>query len=206
MPEGFSHSVQILAVGNTPGVLQPGESFRVPVYYAGLLQNASHWWDFSDNRVEFTLGVLTPDNTSPVDWSSLKADMRPASITTEAWDAIWPAFTAQAGATWGAYVTMLDNNASYLGRLGQRVVDIGGLLAFEFQQADGLSPVRTLSSAVDATVEAPGSPIVFSRVFSEPISQRYQVGSLGYGWSHNWDLVLTTGTDGTVTIHGPAGS
>ena len=82
-PEGFSHSIQLLATGNTPGVLQPGESFRVPVYYAGLQQP----WDFSDDQVELNLGVLTADNTATVDWSQLKADLRPASISTVTWDA-----------------------------------------------------------------------------------------------------------------------
>jgi len=201
-PQGFSETIQILATGNTPGMLQPGESFSVPVYYAGLRQP----WNMSDNQVEFNLGVLTADNTATVDWDSMKADRRPPTMSTETWDAIWPAFAAQAGSTWGSYVAMLDDNASYLARLGQRVVDISQLLGFEFQQADGLGPVRTLSSAVDAAVQAPGLPIVFSRAFSEPISQRYVLGRLGYGWSDNWDYLLTTATDGTVTIHGPAGS
>ena len=202
VPEGFSDTIQILASGNTPGVLQPGESFRVPVYFAGLQQP----WDFSDTQVEFNLGVLTADNTAPVNWANLKNGMRPESISSEAWDPIWTNFTTQVGDTWGDYVTMLDDNAAYLGRLGERVVDIGELAAFELKQADGLSPVRTLSSAVDATVDAPGMPIVFSRVFSEPISQRYEPGTLGYGWANNWDYLLTTASDGTVTIYGPAGS
>ena len=202
IPEGFSNSIQILAAGQTPGLLQPGESFTVPVYYAGMQTP----WDFSDGQFEFNLGVLAADNSTTVNWAELKDDMRPAAISTAAWDAIWPNFTAQAGDTWGDYVRMLDDNAAYLGRLGQRVVDIGDLLAFEFQQADGLGPMRTLASAVDAAVEAPGLPILFSRVFSGPISQRYELGTLGYGWSHNWDYLLTNANDGTVTVHGPAGS
>ena len=46
IPDGFAHSVQIYASGAAPGVLQPGERIRVPVYYAGLQQP----WDFSDTR------------------------------------------------------------------------------------------------------------------------------------------------------------
>src|SRR5205823_1433503 len=38
VPEGFAHSVQFLANGGTPGLLQPGESSCVPVYYAGWQQ------------------------------------------------------------------------------------------------------------------------------------------------------------------------
>ena len=34
-PLGYSQSVEILASGATPGVLEPGESDPVPVYYVG---------------------------------------------------------------------------------------------------------------------------------------------------------------------------
>jgi len=201
-PEGFSHSIQILASGATPGVLQPGESAQVPVYYAGWQQP----WDFAYPPMNWNLGVLQADDTNAVDWATLKTSMQPASIGSDAWDVIWASFVAQVGTTWGDYVGMLDNNAVYLGRLGQHVVDVGQLLAFEFLQADGLSPLRTLASAVDAAVEAPGLPLVFSRTFPEPISQRFGLGPLGRGWSHNWQYSLSVASDGTVTILGPGGS
>ena len=201
-PEGFSHSIQILASGDTPGVLQPGESFRVPVYYAGWQQP----WNFSYPPFNFDLGVLKADDTNAVNWSSLKTSMRPVTISTNAWDVIWAGFVSQVGTNWGGYVQMLDDNATYLGRLGERVVDIGQLLSFKLLQADGLSPLRTLASAVDASVDAPGLPLVFSRSFAAPISQRFELGPLGRGWSHNWQYSLQLASDGTVTILGPGGS
>jgi YD repeat-containing protein len=200
-PEGFTHSVQILASGQAPGVLQPGESFRVPIYYAGWQQPWKEAPIF-----DFSLGVLTGDNTNSVDWSTLKDGMRPSAVNTEAWEAIFASFTNGVGATWGGYVSKLDDNASYLGRLGERVVDVGQLLAFELQQADSLSPVSTLASAVDAAMEAPGLPLTFSRVFSASISQRRELGPFGYGWSHNWQLSASNAPDGTVRISGPVGS
>jgi hypothetical protein len=93
IPEGFSESIQFLASGSQPGILQPGESGRIPVYYAGLLAP----WDFSDSSVEFVVGVLDPNNTIPVDWSSLKDTMRPDYVQPDAWDAIWANFTAATG-------------------------------------------------------------------------------------------------------------
>ncbi len=201
-PEGFSHSVQILASGETPGVLQPGESFRVPIYYAGWRQP----WDFTYPQIEFSLGVLTADNADPVDWANLKEGMRPGSVGLEAWDAIWASFVSQVGDTWGDYVRMLDENAAYLGRLGQHVVDVGQLLAFEFLQADGLNPLRSLARAMDAALQAPGLPLVFTRSFPEAISQRFELGPFGRGWSHNWQYSLQLAPDGTVTILGPGGS
>ena len=41
---GYSHTVEILASGTVPGVLEPGESVKVPVYYAGMQQP----WYFPD--------------------------------------------------------------------------------------------------------------------------------------------------------------
>ena len=201
-PEGFSHSIQILASGRTPGVLQPGESVRLPVYYAGWQKP----WDLSYPAFNFNLGILKADDSTAADWSSLKTSMKPGSISAEAWDTIWASFALQVGNSWGDYVRMLDDNAAYLGRLGQRVIDIGQLLAFELLQADGLNPLRILASAVDASVEAPGLPLVFSRSFPGPISQRSEVGPFGRGWSHNWQYSLQKAADGTVTILGPGGS
>jgi RHS repeat-associated protein len=201
-PEGFSHSVQILASGAIPGVLLPGEFYRVPVYYAGWEKP----WDMSYPPFNFNLGVLKADDSSTADWASLKDSMRPITISTQAWDALWAKFAAQVGTTWGGYVRMLDDNAAYLGRLGQKVVDVGQLLAFEFLQANGLNPLRSLAGAVDAAVEAPGLPLAFTRFFAEPISQRFEQGPLGRGWSHNWQLSLQKDADGTVTVLGPGGS
>ncbi|HXR47355.1 MAG TPA: RHS repeat-associated core domain-containing protein [Candidatus Limnocylindrales bacterium] len=201
-PAGFYHTVQFLGCGQTPGVLQPGETFRVPIYYAGWQQP----WDFSYTPINWNLGVVKADDPTPVDWSSLEAGMKPSTIAADAWHAIFTAFTAQAGTTWGGYVTMLDNNASYLGRVGLNVVDISKLLGFQFMQADGLCPLRTLASSVDASVAAPGLPLTFSRSFGEPISQRYSLGPLGRGWSHNWQYSLQQSSDGTVTIFGPGGA
>lgn len=193
-PEGFSSSIQILANGDTAGVLQPGESRRVPVYYAGWQQP----WNFSYPPFNYNLGVLKADDTNAVNWAALKTNMQPASISTDAWDALWASFTAQVGMTWGDYVRMLDDNASYLGRLGERVEDVGQLLSFEFMQADGLSPLRSLAGSTDASVPAPGLPLAFTRLFAEPISQRFALGSLGRGWSHNWQYSLQQAADGTV--------
>ena len=201
-PAGFSHSVQFLGSGQTPGVLQPGENFNFPTYYAGWQQP----WNFSYPPVNWNLGVIQASDPTPLNWSSQEYSMEPPTIPADAWNAIWMSFTSQAGTTWGGYVTMLDNNAAYLGRLGLNVEDIGKLLAFQLMQADGLCPLRTLASSVDASVPTPGLPLTFSRSFGEPISRRYALGPLGRGWSHNWQYSLQQGSDGTITVIGPGGS
>jgi RHS repeat-associated protein len=201
-PQGFTHSIQIYATGASPGILQPGETCRVPVYYAGWQQP----WNFSYPPFNFNLGVLSADSKEPVDWASLKDSMKPTSISTGAWNALWPSFTAQAGSTWGDYIQMLSNNAAYLGRLGQSTVNVNQLLSFVFLQVNGLNPVSAPCNGVDAMASVPGLSLTFSRSFPNTIIGRNQFGPFGYGWSDNWQYSLQQATDGTITIIDPSGS
>jgi len=230
IPEGFSNSVQFLASGQTPGLLQPGESRTIPVYYAGWQQP----WDGSYPPVYFNLGALTAPGTllwppeqiigpvglpspahsvapasagatpaagtTPVDWPSLKDGMRPDYVQPDAWDAIWANFTSEAGGTWEDYLAMLDENAVYLDRIGEPTSDVSRLLSFEFRQADALNPIRYLAQATDASMSAPGMDLVFSRAYAQPISRRYEIGPLGRGWADNWQLSFVRKNDGTVVI------
>ncbi|MCX6887773.1 MAG: choice-of-anchor J domain-containing protein, partial [Verrucomicrobia bacterium] len=201
MPAGWSSTVQFLASGKTAGILQPGETNRIEVAYGGLQAP----WSWSPT-VQFSLGVLTITNSSPVDWASIKPNMRPTNFTDEQWSALWQNFANRAGATWGDYVRMLNNNAAYLRKLGLNVGDLRDLLAFEFAQADGLNVIRNLASATDAYAPTPGLGLAFGRVFPQSISHRYALGVLGRGWSHNWDFNLSKTAEGDVTVTGPGGS
>ncbi|WP_240695693.1 RHS repeat-associated core domain-containing protein, partial [Candidatus Chloroploca sp. Khr17] len=196
MPQGFANDVQFLAAGETPGVLQPGETRRVPVYYAGWQRP----WDFSYPPFDWEVKVLDANDTTPVDWAALKDGMRPDYVQPDAWDVLWANYTTLAGNTWGDYVRMLSQNAQYLARLGQRVDDITTLQAFSFRQADGLNPMRVLASGMDAVVEGPGLTIAFERSYLQPLSRRFELGDLGRGWTHNWHQGMTVSDDGTVSI------
>ncbi|MGD9731944.1 MAG: right-handed parallel beta-helix repeat-containing protein, partial [Desulfamplus sp.] len=196
MPEGFANSVQFIASGKIPGVLQPGESGRVPVYYAGWQQP----WDISYPPFNWNVLVLDANNTSPVAWADLKDDMYPSYIRQDAWDIVWNNFTSQAGTTWGDYVAMLSRNALYLHRQGEKVDDITNLLSLSFRQADGLNPMSILAGSTDAAVQSSGLELIFQRQFVQPISRRFEIGALGRGWAHNWHYALTKRADGTVEI------
>ncbi|MCW5631782.1 MAG: tandem-95 repeat protein [Rubrivivax sp.] len=195
-PMTFSTVGQFLASGATPGVLQPGESGRVAVHYAGLQRP----WDLSDTSVEFSLGVLEANNTVAVDWNALRDSLRPDFVGADAWEAIWSNFTSQVGPTWGSYLTALNQNAAYLGTLGVSTVDIARLFGFELRQADAMSPIRYLAAGTDAAMSAPGLDLVFSRAFAQPISARYELGPLGRGWASNWEISLAAEADGTVAV------
>ena len=202
MPEGYANTVQFLASGKVPGLLQPGEKGRFPVYWAGWQQP----WNFSYPPINFTLGVVEDSNPGAIDWAAIKDGMRPDSISTDTWNALWHAFKAEAGSTWGSYVAMLQDNAIYLGRQGLHINDVSDLLAFEFAQADGMNVIRTLASSTDASVVAPGLDISFERSYGQSITSRHTLGDLGYGWSHNWDYSLKIAADGTIRMVGPGGS
>jgi hypothetical protein len=105
VPDGFSHSIQILASGAVPGVLNPGESFSVPVYFAGLLQP----WDFGDNTVEMEIRIFDSENTDLMAWEEIE-EQRPFTISPEAWDVIFANLQNNVGQTWGDYVEMLADN------------------------------------------------------------------------------------------------
>jgi RHS repeat-associated protein len=199
--EEFSDTVQILASGLSPGLLQPGESFRVPVYWSGLRIPAP-------NLVDFVLTVSTEDQTEPVNWITIREMLRPRHIAPDVWGAIYANLVQQIGPTWGDYIRMLHDNAEYLGRLGQRVIGAAELFAFELQQATGLHPVSTLAESVDAAVETPGLGLGVRRFATNSILGHYELGGFGRGWHSPWEERLVkqgeTSFDQSVYVTGPA--
>ena len=121
-------------------------------------------------------------------------------VDASAWAAIWSNFRARAGSTFGDLVRMLDANAAFLGRLGERVLDLNDLLAFELWQANGQGPFKVLDQTTDAAATAPGIPLVFERSFPSGISSRFRLGPMGRGWIHNYSDRLSVETDGTVVV------
>ena len=150
--------------------------------------------------------TLHPARHDRLDWSSLQASLQPPGISSTAWSAIFSGLTTQIGDTWGGYVTMLDDEASYLGQLGEDVTDVSELWAFAVVQADGLTPTPVLASVTDLDVAVPGDlSLDFTRIYQEPISSREALGPLGYGWTDDWQYSLSVASDGTVTVTMPSG-
>ena len=208
-PRDANDTVQFVAQAHCVGLLQPGEKVRMPIHYLGLTDGGEPW----NNTVQFALGCVpvgysggSPQTPSPIDWASLKSQVRPPSIPVDAWDALWQNFTSEAGAYWSDYQAMLRRNIEYLSRLGvgsyspisylssrtsqTAPKNVGNILAFEFAQADGLHIVRFLASSTDGFTPTPGLRLSVERVFPNRITGRYQVGAFGRGWSHNWETRL----------------
>jgi RHS repeat-associated protein len=202
VPAGFSNKIDILASGATPGLLQPGESIVVPIYWAGWQQP----WDipaYPNFDPEISLEDVT--DTTPIDWASIQQQFQPPGVSTAAWNAVFPNLEAQIGNTWGGFVQRLDNDAAYLGHLGEKVTDLSQLWQFEIQQAYGFSPVQTLSSAEDAAVPTPGPALMVDRALPNSLAARYAMGPFGLGWqwTAGWQRVLSVADDGTITISNP---
>jgi RHS repeat-associated protein len=204
LPAGFSHSVQILASGETPGVLQPGESEIVPVYWVGWQEP----WNPAAPPFQFSLTVNQTTDTTAINWAALQSQLQPVGVSSAAWAVIFSGMTSRFGNTVGSYVQELDSDATYLGTLGENVVDVSKLWSFETSESlgYGFSLLPDLAAGLDVSLPAPGLPLVFSRTFSNSIVGRTTAGPLGYGWFSNWQSTLTVAPDGSVLITGDGGS
>jgi RHS repeat-associated protein len=204
LPAGFSNAFQALASGKVPGWIGPHETVTIPVYYAGMEQP----YNLNETQFQFELQVVTSADIDPVNWNAFQASSQPLGISTAGWNAIYANLTSQLGGTWGSYVQFLDNEASYLGQLGENVTDISTLWNFAVQQADNSeSPLGPyLMSVTDDSVAMPGTlSLSFSRVFAESIAGREAMGPLGMGWSNSWDMSTSVASDGTATTTDPGG-
>ncbi len=195
-PAGFSNTVQFLASGATPGMLEPGETIQVPVYYAGWL---SSQWN-PNLPVNFSLTEVGTDDSDPIDWSTVASGLQLGSINDTAWDAISPILATNIGSTWGQYVQTLDNDASYLAGIGQPTTNLNQLLSFEVEKANASFTAQTLVSVTPDDLPAPGMSLSFVQSFQQSISGRYTGGILGYGWTTNWDYSATTMINSDVVI------
>ncbi|MEQ1828473.1 MAG: pre-peptidase C-terminal domain-containing protein, partial [Pirellula sp.] len=199
---GTSNSVLILGSGKQPSILNPGERIRVPVYYLGLLRP----WNMSDSQIELEIRYWTESDTAAIDWPARQEELRPPTLGTDQWGAVYGNLTSGLP-TSGDYVRMLNQNATYLGRLGDNVTGVDDLWNFEVQQAYGFTAVPTLDSVVDASMPSPGVSLQFSRSYSNSIYSRYQTGPIGRGWSAPWQTKLTSQNNANlVQIVGQDGS
>lgn len=193
LPPGTSHEVFILACGSQPGLLAPGERIQVPVHYMGLLQP----WSFADSTVELEVRHWTADDASVINWTERKEPLRPPTLDPATWDIVFANLTAGLGTT-ADYVRMLNDNATYLSRQGQRVVDVDALWNFEVQQAYGFSAIPLLESATDASVAAPGVPLSVTRQFAANLRSRHGAGMFGQGWYTPWQMRLVSERNGDL--------
>lgn len=193
-PNFVTDYVQILAAGTSgqAGVLRPGETGRIRV------QMIAKTTVLSGEPIDIEVRPLA--HNADGNWDGAKAPSRPEHIPTDAWEAIWSNLLAEVGSTTNEYNARLAQMASYLGALGVEANNVGRLWSFLLSQANATLPTPSLSSAIDASMAAPGIGLSFGRAYIQSISRRYRLGILGRGWVTPWETALATDVDGNVTI------
>ena len=183
-------------------MLQPGESMRVPIYWAGWQQP----WDLSYPAFHFDIRAADVNDTTAVDWDALKANI-PSSFDAAARDAIWANLKGQMGSTLGSYVATLDKTAAYLGQFGEHVNSVSQLFEFQIDIANGLTGAPQLLAITDASSTAPGMPLSFSRLYTSLLDSRNRLGVLGRGWTwlEGWDDTLSVDPDGSAVVRSSNG-
>ena len=113
------------------GVLRAGESgtVQIPFQTTGSV----------GQNINFNVGIIA--DSQPIDWASQQAVLQPPTISNAAWSPIFTNFVANVGSTGASYHAALAADATYLGQLGDRVMDIGQLFGFEIEKANGFSPL-----------------------------------------------------------------
>jgi len=193
-PAVSDSTLQLLATGPTgsAGTLAPGASGTIVVDYTATSSTAS--------AVNFSVGQLATGQT--INWASLEAGMEPVTIPANAWNAVFANFTTNVGSTTDSYQAALDADATYLAQLGEPTNDVAQLVAYEINKAADSFSTPTLGDNIDASLPTPGSlSLTFDRWFQPGIAGRYQMGTLGLGWTDNWAITASTDSSGNVTIN-----
>jgi RHS repeat-associated protein len=197
-PNNFTQYAQVLAVapGGPAGILRPGQS--------GTLTLTLLSEDTVDNdKIPITVSEIETGRT--INWASQEASLRPTTISTAAWNVIFSNLVNTLGSTTDTYNAALAQAATYLSGLGEttnEVSNVSRLWSFLVAQADAEYPSTVLSSAVDASLPAPGSlPLAIDRTFVASIAGRYASSIFGLGWTTSWQKSVTVGTSGIVTIN-----
>jgi RHS repeat-associated protein len=186
-----------LGGNNQPGLLPAGT----------LLQEYVPYTSQGDGPINLSVQPVSPDTV--IDWTAIKTQLYSSPsysfINSQAWNAIWTNFTNSVGNTYGSLQTALDADVTYLSSIGTPVTDISQLLQFELAKASNSLANTTIASTNDAFEAAPGLSLTFNRTFYNSLVDKDQVGSLGVGWSSEWDTHFSTDTNGNVTIYEDGG-
>jgi hypothetical protein len=187
---GFTHTVQFLASGAVPGLLQPGETSRIPIYYAGWKQP----WNFSYPQILFSVGTHTADSTDVIDWATYGTNSLPPGMSDTQWAALLSGIETRFGATWGSYVATLDSSLSLEQPASGTAYDATQLFTLLEQQLTGYGNCQVFGRVTNVSAN---QPVTNGQVVA------YQVLSTGQ------TIVRGTQTDGAgnfLFTNLPAGS
>ncbi|MBQ8286728.1 MAG: RHS repeat protein, partial [Thermoguttaceae bacterium] len=208
MPDGFASSISLLTSGAQNGVLGPGETLEIPVYWSGWVKP----WDSAS--FEFELSLVEKTETTALDAAEMEKSLRESFTTSrgaawadDEWALVWASASETFGSTWGDYVSALIDASATAAQNGREANNVDKLTQTIFARAlDAFSPFAIPASSVDAAVGSDASSLTFERVYLGDLSKRFLDSPLGRGWRHNWDYALRSNDDGTVYIDTPSGA
>ncbi len=139
-----------------------------------------------------------------IDWATIKTQARAdySFIDSTAWDELWTRLTTTFGTTVGQFQSVMAENANYLSQLGQPTNDLTRLFFYEWNQANNALVNNSLVTTKDVADATPGLSLSFDRTFYQSLTERYNVGTLGRGWTNQWEQRATTNAQGNVVIRG----
>ncbi|MEZ6134264.1 MAG: RHS repeat-associated core domain-containing protein [Pirellulaceae bacterium] len=176
--------LEILNVeGAKAGVIPPGTEARIEFQFRTLQGTPSP--DTIDYEVHSPLANLD----EPLRYSNLLSE-RPERITQAAWEVVVGNLRDILGEHEVDMQEAIAQSLAYLETIGDTDVSVDDLMAFWFAQANDALPGGVLSAAVDISLPSNGLGLSFGRSYGRPIAERFDIGILGYGWTHNYDLTL----------------
>jgi hypothetical protein len=183
-------SIQVLGIDQSgpASVLPPGFHGTITLNYQAINQ-AAH------SSVFFNL-LLPAAAGTPINWNSLEAASQPSYIGADAWNN----FTTAAGLTVGQYQAYLDSLATYFSEIGTPTSDVNTLVGYAFELANASLPVTAAIANVDDQLPTQGKQLDFQRTYQPGIAEHYQMGPLGRGWVDDWQISMTTDSQGNVTL------
>jgi len=157
-------SLQVLGVASDgpAGVLRPGGSGQIPIYYRS---NGAH------GRVEFNLETLR-DPAAAVDWDAVEQDVRPPDVT--GWATAWQAYTSSVGPTWGDYQARLAAVATEFWQEGALVYDVEQLFARSLNIVRSRASAELRGTVVDNQSGHPQANVVV--LLTEPVDASQEPG------------------------------
>lgn len=191
--DDVKNEVEILASGDVPGLLYPGESKRVTVYYAGMSQP---WPDIE--HLSFVATSLHGDNREPIDWTSVAASVIDDFYPENLRESVALQLASQVGNTWGDYERALAEAAYHFHSLGVNVYDVTDLLRYLVRKASGFQRERILEEHLDLGFTGDAEILSLSRTYpyggicgSLPRPERCPSGrsaeaDFGLGWRHTF--------------------
>ncbi len=184
-------------------LISPSDPLLVPAgQTVGRFEEAAPNPDQPNVLVSFA-GQFADVTNGPLDLASLSASLKPATVSQDAWNAIFQNLSAAIGTTTQSLADLEANDDTLLQLTSGSTTAPTSTDALELEllKAADVLPTPLLDAATDIAYPEPGLSLTFGRSFQSSITGRYTDGRLGQGWVDNWDYAATIdSTDGVVDV------